>query len=194
MKPPQAAARNGLLTEERKSVPLRITLQQTEAAAPTILIRLLVGLVVFLPEGIQKLAFPEVLGAGRFAKIGIPLPDAMGPFVGTVETLCGALIILGLFTRLAAIPLIVTMIVAIVSTKIPILLGHDLWIFHLSAEMKRTGAWSMLHEARTDLTMLLGSIYLLIEGGGRWSLDAWLSPSRRGPSAGALNHPFERGA
>jgi len=194
MTTPQAVARNGLLTEERKSVPLRISLQQTEAAAPTILIRLLVGLVVFLPEGIQKLAFPEVLGAGRFARIGIPLPDAMGAFVGTVETLCGALIILGLFTRLAAIPLIVTMIVAIVSTKIPILLGHDLWIFHLSAEMKRTGAWSMLHEARTDLTMLLGSIYLLIEGGGRWSLDAWLSSSRSGPSAGPLNHSFERGA
>src|SRR6266545_2505793 len=76
MTTPQAVARNSLLTEERKSVPLRISLQRTEAAAPTILIRLLVGLVVFLPEGIQKLAFPEVLGAGRFARIGIPLPDA----------------------------------------------------------------------------------------------------------------------
>jgi putative oxidoreductase len=175
-------------------VPLRISSQQAEAAAPTILVRLLVGLVVFLPEGIQKLAFPEVLGAGRFAKIGIPFSDVMGPFVGTVETLCGALIVLGLFTRLAAIPLIVIMIIAIVSTKIPILLGHDLWIFHLSSEMKRTGLWSMLHEARTDFTMLLGSIYLLIEGGGRWSLDAWHSSIRSGHSARALNHSFERGA
>jgi len=175
-------------------VPVRTSLQQTGPAAPTILIRLLVGLVVFLPEGIQKLAFPEVLGAGRFARIGLPLPDVLGPFVGTVETLCGALIILGLFTRLAAIPLIVIMIVAIVSTKIPILLGHDLWIFHLAAGMKRTGLWSMLHEARTDFTMLLGSIYLLIEGGGRWSLDAWHSSIRSGHSARALNHSFERGA
>ena len=115
----------------------------------------------------------------------------MGPFVGTVEILCGALIILGLFTRLAAIPLIVTMVIAIVSTKIPILLGHDLWIFHLSSEMKRTGVWSMLHEARTDLVMLLASIYLLIEGGGRWSLDAWLSSLRSGPSARALTPPAE---
>jgi putative oxidoreductase len=175
-------------------VSLRISPQRTEAAASTILIRLLVGLVVFLPEGIQKLAFPEVLGAGRFARIGIPLPDVMGPFVGTVETLCGALIMLGLFTRLVAVPLIVIMVAAIVSTKIPILLGHDLWIFHLSSEMKRTGLWSMLHEARTDLTMLLGSIYLLIEGGGRWSVDAWRSSIRSGHSARSLNHSFERGA
>jgi uncharacterized membrane protein YphA (DoxX/SURF4 family) len=134
----------------------------------------LVGLVVFFPEGIQKLIFPDVLGVGRFAKIGIPFPDVMGPFVGAMETVCGALIIFGLFTRLAAIPLIVIMIVAIVLTKIPILVGHDFWIFHLAQDIKRTGFWSMMHEARADLTMLLGSIYLLIEGGGRWSVDAWL--------------------
>ena len=73
----------------------------------------------------------------------------MGPFVGAVETICGALIILGLFTRLASIPLIVIMIVAIVSTKIPILLGHDLWIFHLP-KISRYGFWSMAHEARAD--------------------------------------------
>jgi putative oxidoreductase len=194
LKTSRVVARHSLLAGERESVSVRISLQQTDAAAPTILIRLLVGLVVFLPEGIQKLAYPQDLGAGRFARIGIPLPDVMGPFVGTVEILCGALIILGLFTRLAAIPLIVTMVIAIVSTKIPILLGHDLWIFHLSSEMKRTGVWSMLHEARTDLVMLLASIYLLIEGGGRWSLDAWLSSLRSGPSASALNPPLKHGA
>lgn len=194
MKTSQAVATHSLLPGERKSVPVRISLQQTRDAGPTILIRLLVGLVVFLPEGLQKLAFPEVLGAGRFARIGIPLPEIMGPFVGTVETLCGALIILGLFTRLAVMPIIVTMIVAIVSTKIPILLGHDLWIFHLSGEMKRTGLWSMLHEARTDLVMLVGSIYLLIEGSGRWSLDAWMTSPRRGPSTTGLNHSVERSA
>jgi uncharacterized membrane protein YphA (DoxX/SURF4 family) len=162
-------------------VSLRISLQQTHDGGAAILVRLLVGLVVFLPEGIQKLAFPEILGAGRFAKIGIPMPDLMGPFVGTVETLCGALIVLGLFTRLAAIPLIVIMLVAIVSTKIPILLGHDLWIFRLSASMQRTGLWSMLHEARNDLTMLLGSIYLLIQGSGRWSLDSHFSSRLSSP-------------
>jgi putative oxidoreductase len=141
----------------------------------TILVRLLVGLVVFLPEGIQKLAYPEILGAGRFAKIGIPFPEMMGPFVGAVETICGALIILGLLTRLAAIPLIIIMIVALVSTKLPILVGHDVGMFHLSADMKRTGFWSAMHESRADLTMLLGCIYLLMVGAGKWSLDARLA-------------------
>ncbi len=141
----------------------------------TILVRLLVGLVVFLPEGIQKLAYPEILGAGRFVKIGIPFPEMMGPFVGAVETICGALIILGLFTRLAAIPLIIIMIVALVSTKLPILMGHDVGTFHLPPDMKRTGFWSAMHESRADLTMLLGCIYLLIVGAGKWSLDARLA-------------------
>jgi putative oxidoreductase len=102
-------------------------LLRTRASGWVILIRLMVGLAVFFPEGIQKLIFPETLGAGRFTRIGIPFPDLMGPFVGVVEIVCGALIVVGLLTRLAAIPLIITMIVAIVSTKIPILLGHEFW-------------------------------------------------------------------
>jgi putative oxidoreductase len=140
---------------------------------PAILVRLIVGLVVFFPEGIQKLIFPAILGAGRFANIGIPYPELMGPLVGVLEIICGALIILGLFTRLAAVPLIIIMIVAIGSTKIPILLGHDFWIFHV-AKLPRYGFWSMAHEARDDFCMLLGLIYLLIEGAGAWSLDALL--------------------
>jgi putative oxidoreductase len=143
----------------------------TEASGWTVLVRLSVGLVVFLPEGIQKLIFPDILGAGRFARIGIPLPDVMGPFVGVVETVCGLLIIIGLFIRLAAIPLIIIMIVALISTKLPILLGHDIWIFHLASDIKRTGFWSMMHEARADLTMLLSCIYLAIVGAGYWSAD-----------------------
>ncbi len=146
----------------------------THAPGWSILVRLLVGLVVFLPEGIQKLAFADILGAGRFANIGIPYPDLMGPFVGAVEIFCGSFIVLGLFTRLAAIPLIVIMIVAIVSTKLPILLGHEFWIFHFP-KLPRYGLWSMLHEARVDFDMLLGSVYLLIQGGGAWSVDAALT-------------------
>jgi uncharacterized membrane protein YphA (DoxX/SURF4 family) len=137
----------------------------------------MVGLVVFLPEGIQKLAFPQILGAGRFANIGIPYPQVMGPFVGTVEVVCGTLIILGLLTRLAAIPLIVIMGVAIVSTKLPIWAGHDIWIFHMP-KLARYGFCSMAHEARDDFLMLLGSIYLLIAGAGAWSLDAVLARGR----------------
>jgi putative oxidoreductase len=149
-------------------------LLRTRASGWMILIRLMVGLAVFFPEGIQKLIFPEILGAGRFSRIGIPLPDVMGPFVGVVEIVCGALIMMGLVTRLAAIPLIITMIVAIVSTKIPILLDHEFWIFHLP-KFDRYGFWSVAHESRADLAMLLGSLYLLIEGAGRWSIDAVLA-------------------
>jgi putative oxidoreductase len=150
----------------------RAPLLRTRAEGWTILVRLMVGLVVFFPEGIQKLVFPDILGAGRFANIGIPFPEVMGPFVGTVELVCGTLIIAGLFTRLAAIPLIVIM-VAIVSTKLPIWAGHDIWIFHMP-KVARYGFWSMAHEARDDFLMLLGSIYLLIAGAGAWSLDAML--------------------
>lgn len=147
----------------------------TRAPGWSILVRLLVGLVVFLPEGIQKLAFPDLLGAGRFAHIGIPYPDLMGPFVGLVEIVCGgALIIVGLFTRVAAIPLIIIMLVAVVSTQVPILLGHDVWIFHVS-KLPRYGFWSAAHKAPADFCMLFGAIYLLIEGAGAWSLDARLA-------------------
>jgi putative oxidoreductase len=159
------------------SLPSRAGLLATSAPGWSILVRLLVGLIVFLPEGIQKLAFPDILGAGRFVHIGIPYPEVMGPFVGVVEIVCGSLIILGLLTRLAAIPLIIIMVVALISTKLPILLGEDVWIFHLP-KLARYGFWSMAHEARTDFDMLLAAIYLLIAGGGAWALDAVLA--RRG--------------
>jgi putative oxidoreductase len=149
-------------------------LLRTRETGWAILVRLLVGLIVFFPEGLQKLLFPEILGAGRFAKIGIPYPDLMGPFVGIVETVCGLLIIVGLFTRLATIPLIIVMIVAVLSTKVPILLGHDVGPFHLGADIKRLGFWSAQHESRADLTMFLGLLFLLIVGAGRWSVDAVL--------------------
>lgn len=145
----------------------------TNALASVTLIRLLVG-GVFLTEGIQKFLFPGEVGAGRFAKIGIPAPDVMGPFVGVVEILCGLLLLLGLLTRLAAIPLIINMVVAIISTKIPILLGHGFWGFSLR-QLPYYGFWGMAHEARTDFSMLLGSIFLLIVGAGALSIDLRLS-------------------
>jgi uncharacterized membrane protein YphA (DoxX/SURF4 family) len=79
---------------------------------------LLVG-AVFLSEGIQKFLFPAALGVGRFTKIGIPAPQFFAPFVGVVEIVCGTLLIVGLVTRLAAIPLMIDISVAIITTKIP---------------------------------------------------------------------------
>jgi putative oxidoreductase len=141
---------------------------RSDASSAVILIRILVGWV-FVSEGIQKFLYPAELGIGRFAKIGIPSPEIMGPFVGVVETLFGGLVLLGLGTRVAAAILIVNMIVAITSTKIPILVGHGFWGF---ADPKvRPGLWSMLHEARTDFSMVLGSVYLLLTGAGSGSLD-----------------------
>jgi putative oxidoreductase len=137
-----------------------------------VLIRILVGWV-FVSEGIQKFLFPDALGAGRFAKIGIPSPEVLGPFVGGVEVLFGLLILIGLLTRLAAIPLLVDIAVAIVSTKIPILLGAGFAGFAAPSGPAH-GLWPMLHEARTDFSMFLGLVFLLVVGGGSWSLDALL--------------------
>ncbi len=145
-------------------------LNRTSAPGSVVLIRFVVGLV-FLVEGILKIIYPEELGAGRFAKIGIPVPQVMGPFVGGVEAVCGGLLILGLLTRLAAIPLIIDISTAILSTKIPVLLGHAFWGFAL-AKLSHYGLLSMIHEARTDLSMLLGLLFLLIAGAGAWSVDA----------------------
>jgi putative oxidoreductase len=122
-----------------------------------ILIRLIVG-GVFLSEGIQKFLFAGDLGVGRFIKIGIPFAGIMAPFVGIVEIVGGVLLLAGFLTRLASIPLIINMLVAITTTKIPIL--------------HKSGFWAMAHEARVDYAMLLGCIFLLIAGAGAWSLDA----------------------
>jgi putative oxidoreductase len=133
---------------------------RSSAPAAVILIRVMVGWV-FLSEGIQKFLFPAALGAGRFAKIGIPDPQFFGPFVGVVEVVCGTLLITGLLTRLASIPLLIDILVAIATTKVPML--------------SKAGFWGTVHEARTDFCMLLGLIFLLTVGSGALSFDARLS-------------------
>jgi putative oxidoreductase len=138
-------------------------LLSSNAPAATVVIRALVG-GVFLLEGIKKFLFVEQWGAGRFARIGIPSPHVMAPFVGVIEIVCGLLLLAGLLTRLAAIPLIINISVAIWTTKIPILL--------------RSGFWPMEAEARTDYSMLLGLIFLLWVGAGPRSLDARLTRRR----------------
>jgi len=138
---------------------------RSTAPRATILVRLLVGWV-FLSEGIQKFLFPAALGVGRFTKIGIPAPQFFAPFVGVVEIVCGALVILGLLTRLAAIPLFINISVAILTTKLPML--------------AKSGFWATMHESRTDICMWLGSLFLAIVGAGPWSLDARLWRSTTG--------------
>jgi putative oxidoreductase len=133
------------------------------AAKAILLIRVLVGWV-FLSEGLQKFLCPDALGVGRFVKIGIPWPQVMAPFVGVVEIICGTLLLIGLITRLASIPLLIDICVALYSTKI--------------VSLAKNGLWSTLHEARTDVSMLLGLIFLLLVNGGAWSLDEKLFAKR----------------
>jgi uncharacterized membrane protein YphA (DoxX/SURF4 family) len=132
---------------------------RSDAPAATILVRFLVG-AVFLSEGIQKFLFPEELGVGRFTRIGLPAPEWLAP-VGACEILFGSLVFARLATRLAATPLAVIMVVALATTKLPLL--------------AESGFWHMAHEARTDWSMLLGSLFLAIVGAGRWSIDSRLS-------------------
>jgi putative oxidoreductase len=121
-----------------------------------ILIRILVGFV-FLSEGIQKFLFPEIRGVGRFEEIGMPAPEFFGYFVGSFETFCGFLVLTGTYIRLAVIPLITIMLFAIFLTKVPILQDQ--------------GFWAAAHAARTDLSMLICSIFLLAKGSGKFSTD-----------------------
>ena len=132
-------------------------LSNSSASRSIVLIRLMVGLV-FLSEGIQKFLTPETRGVGRFIKIGLPEPEFLAYFVASFEVVCGSLIVLGLLTRLAVLPTITIMLVAIITTKLP--------------QLSSAGFWEMAQAARTDFCMLLGSIYLLIRGAGPWSLDA----------------------
>jgi len=141
------------------------------------IIRLLVGWV-FLVEGVLKFVLPDELGVGRFITIGIPTPQLMAPFVGVVEIVCGALVLAGLAARLAAIPLLIDITVAILSTKLPIWLGHGYWRFTLP-KLKHYGFLSMLHEARTDFSMFLGLLFLLMVGAGTWSLDERIWSGRK---------------
>lgn len=157
------------------TLPKNITSKANANASRWIIFIRLALAGVFIPEGMQKLLHPDLLGAGRFMKIGIPYPELMGPFVGIVEIVCGTLILVGLFTRFAAVPLIITMLVAIATTKIPIWMGHD-WIVNEALTfyvrtLNQYGFWSFMHETRLDWAMLMGACYLLFAGSGKWSLD-----------------------
>lgn len=113
--------------------------------------------IVFLSEGIQKFLFPAIRGVGRFEKIGLPFPETLGNLIGGLEIICGLLILLGLMTRLGSFFTFMIMLTALATTKLAIL--------------QNDGFWVMMHASRTDFAMLLGSLFLIINGGGLWSLD-----------------------
>ena len=85
------------------------------AALGPLAARLVVGWV-FLWSGWTKLHnLPKMIE--NFKEWGIPNPEILTPFVSGVEFVGGLLLLLGLFTRIAAVPLVIVMIVAIVSAK-----------------------------------------------------------------------------
>ena len=127
-----------------------------------IIIRLIPG-IIFLLEGIQKFLYPDELGVGRFITIGIPHAQFWAPFVGVVEIVFGILLIIGLFTRLATIPLLIDMAVAFVYTKWPLLINK--------------GFFPMFHEYRIDFAMTGLLICLLINGGRKRSMNYKNPPS-----------------
>lgn len=133
-------------------------------STPSLLIRLTAGLI-FLSEGLQKYITPEATGTGRFIKIGFSNAAFWAYFTGSFEIVCGILLIIGLLTRLAAIPLLIIMLVAFISTKIPVFTDK--------------GFWSFAHEYRTDFAMTMLLIYLLLYGGGNYSIDKKITHSKK---------------
>jgi putative oxidoreductase len=137
---------------------LRFFFKPTTGPASVILIRLAAG-IIFFSQGILKYIDPN-MGVVRFTKIGFPHPYFTAHFVGTFEIVCGFLIFLGLWTRLAAFPLLIVICTAIASTKIPELFRAN------------QGFWYMVSDMRTDSAMLCSLLFLILVGGGAWSLDA----------------------
>ena len=123
---------------------------------PFFILRLIVGLI-FLSEGLQKFITPESVGAGRFAKLGFQNPEFWASMVGSVEIVCAILLLLGFISRLAALPLLIIMIVAFVTTKTSTLTDKGFWVF--------------AHEYRTDFAMTMLLIFLLYFGSGNFSID-----------------------
>ena len=138
-----------------------------------IFIRLAVGLI-FLTQGILKYTDPH-MGVLRFTKIGFPYPGYTAHFVGAFEIACGLLVLFGLFTSLASIPLLIVILTAIATTKVPELFHAD------------QGFWFMVSDARTDFAMTMSLLFLISVGAGSWSLDAWLWDEKRRSACGVIH-------
>jgi uncharacterized membrane protein YphA (DoxX/SURF4 family) len=147
----------------------------TDGPAATLLLRLMAG-GVFLSEGILKFVYANQ-GVGRFTKLGFPWPAATATFVGGLEIAGGLLLLAGLCTRLIAVPFIIEMIVAILTTKVALYLGTS--PLPLPPAPPKVGFWAVMHETRSDWAQQLTVGFLLLAGPGRWSLDARLSASAK---------------
>ena len=148
----------------------------TDGPKSILYLRLMAG-GVFFWEGILKFVYANQ-GIGRFTKLGMPLPHFTTDFVACLEIVGGLLVLSGWLTRLIAMPFIFEMIVAILSTKISLYLGTS--PLPLPAVPPKVGMWAVLHEVRSEYAQLMTAVFLMINGPGRWSLDALFSRSREG--------------
>ena len=144
---------------------LQFLLKPTQAPRSVLLVRIAVGLI-FSSQGILKYMDPN-MGVVRFTRIGFSHPYFTAHFVGTFEILCGLLLLLGIGTRLVSIPLLIVIMTAIGTTKIPELFRAN------------QGFWYMVSDARTDFAMFCCLVFLISVGGGSWSLDARLAKHNR---------------
>jgi putative oxidoreductase len=138
------------------------------APAATLLVRLMAG-GVFVSEGILKFVYPN-LGVGRFTKLGLPFPEETATFIGVLEIVGGLLLVAGLLTRFIAIPFIIEMVVAILTTKVSLYLGTS--PLAPPPSPPKVGFWAVMHEGRADYAQIMTCAFLLIAGPGPWSLDA----------------------
>jgi uncharacterized membrane protein YphA (DoxX/SURF4 family) len=142
-----------------------------DGPASTFWLRLMCG-GVFLWEGILKFVYTNQ-GVGRFTKLGFPWPGPTADFVAVLEIVGGALLVLGLGTRFTAVPFMIEMVVAMLSTKISLFLGTS--PLPLPPVPPQVGIWAVLHEVRSEYAQLLTTLFLFLAGPGRWSLDALMS-------------------
>ncbi len=162
-----------------------LTTPPTDGPPSILLLRLMAG-GVFFWEGLLKFAYVNQ-GVGRFTKLGIPFPALTANFIGGLEIVGGLMILSGFLTRLIAIPFVAEMIVAILATKISIFLGTS--PLPLPPAPPRVGMWAVLHEIRSDYAQIMTTVFLLINGPGRWSVDAVLHRKRPGEAAARPAQP-----
>ena len=151
-----------------------LTSTPVDGPSSTLLLRLMAG-GVFFWEGILKFVYVNQ-GIGRFTKLGMPLPELTAGFVGCLEITGGLLIMFGFLTRFIAVPFVIEMIVAILSTKISLYLGT--FPLPLPSSPPTVGLWAVLHEIRSEYAQLLTVTFLAINGPGKCSLDAYLAKRR----------------
>ncbi len=144
---------------------IRFLLKPTEAPRSVLLVRIAVGLI-FFTQGILKYIDPN-MGVVRFARIGFSHPYFTAHLVGSFEILCGLLLLLGIGTRLVSIPLLIVIMTAIATTKVPEFFRAN------------QGFWYLVSDARTDFAMFCCLVFLISVGGGSWSPDATLAKHNR---------------